>query len=179
MSGENSMNMDLFTLGAEEARPEVIPPAQAVSLAAAGAPVTQGPVHVAVPVVPAPAAAQPIEGPSAPSEASAEPKCFAPPLPSLERVRGVLVQHGVLALDSDAELHSGIVPALAQLVAEAQGAPAGLPQAAQVLAWVPHSQLQRFAPWRVIRALEPHAVANGERMYPLCGPATPRKTTEQ
>lgn len=170
MSDENSMNMDLFTLGAEEARPEVIPAAQAVALAAAGAPVTQGPVHVAVPVVPAPAA-PPIDGPSAPSEASPEPQCFAHPLPSLERVRGVLVQHGVLALDSEAELHAGIVPALAQLVAEAQGAPAGLPQAGQVLAWVSDSQLQRFAPLRVIRALEPHAVANGERMYPLCGPS--------
>lgn len=164
------MNMDLFTLGAEEARPEVIPATQAVSQAAAGTPVTQGPVHVAIPVAPAPVA-QTIDGLCSHRQHSTEPQCFVHPLPSLERVREVLVQHGVLAQDATDDLHAGIVPALAQLVAEAQGAPAGLPQAAQVLAWVSDSQLQRFAPWRVIRALDAHAVANGERMYPLYVPA--------
>lgn len=176
------MNMDLF--GGEEgsASDARVPPELAARLAMDGLPVTQGPVHVVVPAVPVPepmGQPQPIDGPGNPSEASTEPQCYAHSLPSLERVREVLVQHGVLAQDDEAALHAGLVPAVAQLMAEAQAAPAGLPQAADVLCWVVDSELRRLAPMRVIRALAPFAVANGETMYPLCAPARRRETAEK
>lgn len=95
------------------------------------------------------------------------------PLPSLERIAEVLKAHGALAQDASEEARmDAIVAALALLVAEAQAAPAGLPPADRVLCWVMDSELAKFAPTRVRRALAPLAVSNGEPMFPLYVPAS-------
>ena len=82
----------------------------------------------------------------------------------------VLAAHGV-----DPEgLPTGLLAAVAQLVTEAQAAPADLPPADRVLCWVMDSELAKFAPTRVRRALAELGTNNGERMIPLYAP-TPRK----
>lgn len=87
---------------------------------------------------------------------------------SIERILAVLAAHGVTD-----NLPAGSLRAITQLVTEAQNAPAGLPPADKVLCWVMDSELSKFAPTRVKRALDPYGVNNGERMYPLFAPAIP------
>lgn len=88
-------------------------------------------------------------------------------LPSIERIHTVLVAHGV---DGES-LPAGLLAAVAQLVTEAQTAPADLPPADRLLCWVMDSELAEFAPMRVRRALAPFGTNNGERMIPLYAPA--------
>lgn len=91
--------------------------------------------------------------------------CMA--MPSMERIHVVLAAHGV-----DPEgLPTGLLAAVAQLVTEAQAAPADLPPADRVLCWVMDSDLAKFAPMRVRRALAELGTNNGERMIPLYAPA--------
>ena len=89
-------------------------------------------------------------------------------LPSMERIHMVLAAHGV---DGEA-LPAGLLAAVAQLVTEAQTAPADLPPADRLLCWVMDSELAEFAPMRVRRALAPFGTNNGERMIPLYAPAS-------
>lgn len=86
--------------------------------------------------------------------------------PSVERILEVLAAHGVTD-----NLPAGSLGAIRQLVTEAQNAPAGLPPADRVLCWVMDEDLSKFAPTRVLRALDPYAKSNGQRMYPLYVPA--------
>lgn len=80
----------------------------------------------------------------------------------------VLAAHGV---DGEA-LPAGLLAAVAQLVSEAQAAPADLPPADRLLCWVMDSELAKFAPMRVRRALAQLGTNNGERMIPLYAPAS-------
>lgn len=97
----------------------------------------------------------------------------AEPLPSLDRIRMVLLAHGVVT-DIAADLPAGLCAAVAQLMTEAQAAPAGLPPADRVLCWVLGSELAKFAPTRIQKALAPWEVSNGEPMFPLYVPSQER-----
>lgn len=88
-------------------------------------------------------------------------------LPSIERIHAVLGAHGV----GHEGLPAGLLAAVTQLVAEAQAAPADLPPADRILCWVMDSELAKFAPTRVRRALAELGTNNGERMIPLFAPA--------
>jgi hypothetical protein len=105
------------------------------------------------------------------------PAQACPALPSMERIAELAQECGALAPDASEEARTqAIAQTLAKLLQEVQAAPAGLPPASRVLCWVMDSELAKFAPLRVIRALQPYAVANGEPMYPLYVPdVEPRK----
>lgn len=109
--------------------------------------------------------------PAVPVKAAPKPVSATVPLPSMERIAELAQECGALAPDASEEARTqAIAQTLAKLLQEVQAAPAGLPPASRVLCWVMDSELAKFAPTRVRRALAPFAVANGEPMYPLYAP---------
>lgn len=131
-------------------------------------------------VLEAPAAAAvpaPEPTPAKVKKTAPAPAQACPALPSMERIAEVAQACGALVPDASEEQRlQAVSEALAKLLQDVQAAPAGLPPADRVLCWVTDSELAKFAPTRVRRALAPFAVANGEPMYPLYVPdVEPRK----
>lgn len=117
------------------------------------------------------AALIPVPPPAPVKKAAPAPAKPFPALPSMERIAKVAQECGALVPEASEEQRlQAVSEALAKLLQEAQAAPAGLPPADRVLCWVMDSELAKFAPTRVRRALAPFAVANGEPMYPLYVP---------